>query len=365
VLRYVSATMDSVFAERFGVDLLVETARLWMSVGHLNRRHELCIDGVTGPDEYSALMDNNIYTNLMAQRNLSAAADFAEHYPTAANRLKVTAREIASWRRWARKVHLPYDRDLRVHKQATQFTDREEWDFKTTLTDQYPLFLHHPYFDLYRKQVIKQADIVLAMHLRGDAFTAEEKARNFAYYEARTVRDSSLSSCTQSIIAAEVGAMHLAYDYLGEAVLMDLHDVEHNVTEGLHMGSLAGAWQAVVAGLGGMRHHGASLGFAPRLPHGIGRLTFRMTFQDRLLKVTIGRTRVTYRLLRGQPIRFDHFGDEVRLARTTHVTCPIPGLSAAEEPTQPAGRAPVRRGKRPPRHLRRDGKAGRRRGAVV
>ena len=352
VLRYVSATEDSKFEEKFGVDLLVETARLWMSVGHLNRRGDLCIDGVTGPDEYSAVMDNNVYTNLMAQRNLGAAADAAERHKASAKRLNVSAREISSWRRWARNVHVPYDRDLGVHKQATQFTDHQAWDFDNTPTDHYPLFLHYPYFDLYRKQVIKQADLVLAMHLRGDAFTPEEKARNFAYYEALTVRDSSLSSCTQSIMAAEVGAMQLAYDYLGEAALMDLHDLERNVADGVHMGSLAGAWQAVVAGLGGMRHHGANLSFGPRLPEGIRRLEFRMTFQGRLLKVTVGRARATYRLLRGNPIRFDHFGQELRLTRRAAVSRPIPRLKPVDEPKQPAGRAPAHRGAAPPRQLR-------------
>src|SRR4029077_9526742 len=151
---------------------------------------------------------------------------------------------------------------------ASDFTKHQHWDFKRTRPDQYPLFLHFPYFDLYRKQVVKQADLVLAMHLRGDAFTAEEKARNFAYYEELTVRDSSLSSSTQAVLAAEVGLMQLAHDYLGEAALMDLHDLEHNAAGGVHLASLAGAWHAVVAGLGGMRHHGADLSFGPRLPPG-------------------------------------------------------------------------------------------------
>jgi alpha,alpha-trehalose phosphorylase len=352
VLRYVSATGDAKFEEAVGVELLVETARLWMSVGHLNRYGHFCIDGVTGPDEYSALMDNNIYTNLMAQRNLVAAADAAERHQRAAKRLKVTRREISTWRRWARTVHLPYDRELGVHKQATQFTDHEAWDFEQTSIDHYPLFLHYPYLDIYRKQVIKQADLVLAMHLRGDAFTAEQKARNFAYYEALTVRDSSLSSCTQSIMAAEVGAMQLAHDYLGEAALMDLHDLEHNVADGVHMGSLAGAWQAVVAGLGGMRHHGAELSFAPRLPPGIRRVAFRMTFQERLLRVTVARSRATYELLRGHSIRFDHFGEEVRLTRRAPLTRTIPRLEPVKEPDQPQGRAPAHRGAAPPRPLR-------------
>ena len=121
---------------------------------------------------------------------------------------------------------VPYDERLGVHPQSEGFTDHARWDFEGTGPDQYPLLLHFPYFDLYRKQVVKQADLVLALHLRGDAFTAEEKERNFAYYEALTVRDSSLSACTQAVVAAEIGHLELAYDYLGEAALVDLADLD-------------------------------------------------------------------------------------------------------------------------------------------
>ena len=356
VLRYVSATNDLEFEEKVGVELLVETARLWISVGHHERGGLFRIDGVTGPDEYSALADNNLYTNLMAQRNLVAAADAVGRHGRVAKRLKVTAAEVKAWRRAADRMFIPYDEDLEVHRQASDFTKHERWDFRRTRPDQYPLFLHFPYFDLYRKQVIKQADLVLAMHLRGDAFTAEQKARNFAYYEPLTVRDSSLSSSTQSIIAAEVGHIQLAHDYLGEAALMDLHDLEHNVRDGVHMGSLAGAWLAVVAGLGGMRHHGDTLGFAPRLPSGIQRLSFRLTFLDRLIKVTVNRSRATYSLVRGKPISFEHYGKELRLTSRSPVGRPIPTIASLPEPKQPPGRAPARRGQEKPRELRPTGR---------
>jgi alpha,alpha-trehalose phosphorylase len=354
VLRYVTATNDLRFEATVGVELLVETARLWISLGHHDRNGHFRIDGVTGPDEYSAVADNNLYTNLMAQRNLTAAADAATRHRAVANRLKVSAAEVKAWRKAAEHMFIPYDEALDVHQQASGFTHHERWDFKRTKPDQYPLFLHFPYFDLYRKQVVKQADLVLAMHLRGDAFTDAQKARNFAYYEALTVRDSSLSSSTQSIIAAEVGHLQLAHDYLGEAALMDLNDLEHNVRDGVHMGSLAGAWLAVVAGLGAMRHNGNSLGFAPRLPPRIQRLTFRVTFLDRLLKVTVNRSRVTYTMVRGKPLTFDHYGTRLHLTSGHPIVRSIPRLPALEEPKQPPGRAPARRGQETgPRDLRR------------
>src|SRR5438093_1243617 len=352
VLRYVTATRDGRFEREYGAELLIETARLWASLGHFDRDGKFRIDGVTGPDEYSALADNNLYTNLMAQRNLVAAAAAARSNRAVAKRLKVPVAATERWRSAAENVYIPHDPDLKIHKQASQFTDHEAWEFAKTRPDQYPLFIHFPYFDLYRKQVVKQADLVLAMHLRGDAFNAEEKARNFAYYEAITVRDSSLSSCTQAIIAAEVGHLQLAHDYLGEAALMDIDDLEHNVRDGVHMGSLAGAWLAAVHGLGGMRHHGDSLGFSPRLPPRIRRLTFRVGFLGRLIKVSLNHERVTYTMMSGRALTFDHFGKPVRLTTRAPVIRPIPALRAGPAPKQPPGREPARRGRSPPSRLR-------------
>src|SRR5579875_3123230 len=263
VTQYVEATGDVEFEKEVGLELLVETARLWRSLGYLNiATNQFRIDGVTGPDEYSAIHDNNVYTNLMAQHNMYAAANAAERYPEKAKALGVDANEVASWREAAEKMYIPYDERLGVTPQDENFTEHEVWDFAHTRPEQYPLLLHFPYFDLYRKQVLKQADLVLAMQLFSNAFTFEQKVRNFAYYEPLTVRDSSLSANTQAVIAAEVGQLQLAYDYLGEAALMDLNDLEHNVRDGVHMASLAGAWTALVGGFGGMRLQNGELSFA-------------------------------------------------------------------------------------------------------
>src|SRR5438105_4984021 len=215
----------------------------------------------------------------MAKSNLRGAAQGVKLYPEKARALGVEADEAASWREAAEKMLIPYDERLGVTPQDESFTEHEVWDFASTRPDQYPLLLYFPYFDLYRKQVIKQADLVLAMYLRSDAFTAEQKARNFAYYEPLTVRDSSLSASMQAVIAAEVGQLQLAYDYLGEAALVDLHDLHHNVRDGVHMASLAGAWTALVAGFGGMRLQSGSLSFAPRLPDALVRLAFHILFR--------------------------------------------------------------------------------------
>src|SRR3954454_8316340 len=299
VARYRAATDDDEFERDVGLELLVETARLWRSLGHHDSHGRFRIDGVTGPDEYSAIADNNVYTNLLARKNLYAAADAVARHPRHAGALGADFEEAAVWRDAAEDMVVPWDEELGVHPQSEGFTDHQWWDFAATRPDQYPLLLHFPYFELYRKQVVKQADLVLALHWCGDSFSAEEKARDFAYYERLTVRDSSLSACTQAVVAAEVGHLELAYDYFGEAALMDLRDLQQNTRDGLHIASLAGAWIVAVAGFGGMRDHDGELRFAPRLPRAITRLAFRMTYRGSRFAVEIGQDEAAYELLEG------------------------------------------------------------------
>jgi alpha,alpha-trehalose phosphorylase len=344
VVRYVDTSEDDEFARGPGLDLLVNTARLWASVGHTTADGGFRIDGVTGPDEYSAIADNNVYTNLMARKNLLAAADAADRFADRAGELDVDAAEIADWRRAADHMVVPYDERLGVHSQAEGFTDHQVWDFESCTPEDYPLMLRYPYFDLYRKQVVKQADLVLAMYLCPDEFTPEQKARNFAYYEALTVRDSSLSAGVQAVLAAEVGHAELAADYLGEAAMMDLDDLESNTRDGLHIASLAGAWQALVAGFGGMRHRvGEPLRFAPTLPPGVSRLAFRLYFRGRLLSVEITDGTATYTLLAGKPMALRHYDESCTVDTDRPASVALPARPHLDPPRQPAGRAPRRR----------------------
>lgn len=343
VSRYQAAAEDDAFEREAGLELLVETARLWLALGHQDDEGRFRIDGVTGPDEYSAIADNNVFTNLMAEHNLRSAADAVERHSDRASELGVDVEEAAAWRYAAKAVFIPYDEKLSVHPQAEAFTQHQAWDFAHTAEGRYPLFLHFPYFDLYRKQVVKQADLVLALHLRGDAFSEEAKARDFAYYEALTVRDSSLSACTQAVVAAEVGYLELAYDYFGEAAMIDLDDLEHNTRDGLHIASLAGAWIVAVAGFGGMRDHGGSLSFAPRLPERLSRLAFGLCFRGRRLKVEVEHRQTRYSLLEGDPLEITHHGETVHVMVEEPMTRAIPAPATREVPTQPFGRAPAQR----------------------
>jgi alpha,alpha-trehalose phosphorylase len=283
----------------------------------------------------------------MAQQNLRAAADVAERHPDRSRRAAVSDAEIADWREAADTMVIPFDHTLGVHAQSESFTNHQFWDFASTGPEKYPLLLHFPYFDLYRKQVVKQSDLVLAMYLRGDAFSAEQKRTNFDYYERLTVRDSSLSACTQSVMAAEVGYLALAYDYLAEAALMDLEDLEHNTRDGLHVASLAGTWIALVAGLGGMRERDGSLGFSPRLPRGITRLAFGVVFRGRRLNVETTIAQTVYSLINGDALELFHFAEAITVSMGQPVVCVRSGdegsTSLLPAPTQPAGRAPLHR----------------------
>jgi len=340
VVRYISVTGDEAFERDIGVELLAQTARLWCSLGHHDPAGRFRIDGVTGPDEYSAIADNNVYTNLMAQHNLVSAADAAQRHPDRAQDLGITAEEIGAWRDAAMAMVVPFDGALGVHSQAEGFTSHEIWDFDATSDNQYPLLLHFPYFNLYRKQVVKQADLVLAMHLRGAAFTTAEKARNFTYYEALTVRDSSLSACTQAVLAAETGHLDLAYDYLTEAALMDLDDREHNTRDGLHVASLAGTWIALVSGFAGLRESDGNVAFCPRLPAGITRLALTICVQNSRLNVEITPTTTTYRVLDGQPLPLLHDGQPLVVSAGSPISSPTLSAPICAAPTQPRGRAP-------------------------
>ena len=345
VVRYFNATFDDDFDRDFGAELLIETARLWASLGHFDVEHGFRIDGVTGPDEYTAVVDNNVFTNLMAQRNLREAAEAVKRQPDTAGRLGVEEEEVEVWLRAAALMAVPYDTQRGVHMQSDAFTHHEEWDFEHTPPENYPLLMHYPYFDIYRKQVIKQADLVMALHLRGDSFTLEEKIADFAYYEARTTRDSSLSASQQAIVAAETGHLQLAYDYWGEAALTDLQNLHQNSGHGLHIAALAGGWSVAVAGFGGMRDHNGELTFGPRLPERITRLRFRVVYRGRKLTVTVTPGQATYRLEDGEPLDIRHHGRQVTVDHKDLVL-DIPPAPQVEPVTQPKGCEPRRRSRK-------------------
>ncbi|HEX8105528.1 MAG TPA: glycosyl hydrolase family 65 protein [Solirubrobacteraceae bacterium] len=343
VRRYLWATGDEEFEAGPGLDLLVGTARLWRSIGHHDAQGNFRIDGVTGPDEYTALVDNNVYTNLMAARNLRVAADVAVRHPQRAGELGVDEEEIAGWRDAAKAIVIPYDHDLKITQQSTGFTRLRKWDFEGTPKDQYPLLLHFHNYLLYSSQVIKQADLVFALFMFGDQFSHEQKVRDFEYYEPITVRDSSLSAAIQGIVAVEVGQPDLAYDYLSETAFIDLRDLAFNTKDGVHLAALSGAWLLAVCGFGGLRDHGETLSFAPRLPSRLTRLNFRLVYRGRRLEVEVNAKEAVYELVQGEALEIVHNGDPIELNPGVKEvrSCEPPARDASSEP--PPGRMPPRR----------------------
>jgi trehalose/maltose hydrolase-like predicted phosphorylase len=280
----------------------------------------------------------------MAANNLRVAADAAKRHPDKAGAMGVTTAEMATWRDAADAVNIPYDEELGVHQQCEGFTNFAEWDFETNKT--YPLLMHEAYVKLYPAQVIKQADLVLAMQWQSHAFTPEQKARNVDYYERRMVRDSSLSACSQAVMCAEVGHLELAHDYAYEAGLIDLRDLHHNTRDGLHMASLAGAWMSLVNGFGGLRDDEGIMSLDPQLPDGISRLRFRLRWRECRLTVDADHENVTYTLRDGPDggLTIVHAGEEVTLSTESPSTFPVRRREALlPTPPQPAGREPLHR----------------------
>ncbi|QIQ88312.1 glycosyl hydrolase family 65 protein [Erythrobacter sp.] len=350
--KYVAITGDTEFMARYGAEILIETARFWLDLGFFSSRRDgrFCINGVTGPDEYNALVDNNYFTNLMAQHNLRLAArTLATLDPEAKAQVAAATNlgpaEPDGWLEAAERMYLPQDERLGVHPQDDSFLDKEVWDFARTPEENYPLLLHYHPLNLYRAQVVKQADTLLAMFLMNGHFSAAEKKRNFDYYDPITTHDSSLSVCIQSIIASEIGYADKAIDYFDFAATMDLSDIGGNVRHGAHVASIGGTWMALVYGFAGLRDGDGTIAFSPRLPDRWSRLCFALTIRGRRLRIAIDRARTVYRLERGDPIEIVHEGEALRLSpeepemTRSNRKCPPPPRPGpgAVDPAMPEG----------------------------
>jgi alpha,alpha-trehalose phosphorylase len=324
--KYVQVTGDAQFLQDCGAEMLVETARLWLDLGFYSKTKggKFCINAVTGPDEYNTVVNNNAYTNLMARENLRYAAETIESlggkdpeaYRALVHKTALEPRETHAWRAAAENMYVPYDEKLGIIPQDDSFLDREPWDIPNTPREHYPLLLFYHPLNIYRKQVIKQADVVLAMFLLGDAFSPEAKKRNFDFYDPLTTGDSSLSSCVEAIIAAQIGDVEKAIRYGMAALLMDLADVGGNVRDGCHIASMGGTWMMFVYGFGGMRDDDGTLSFWPRrAPQDNAILRFPLTYRGQRLEVEIDQERVEYTLLDGECLVIRHETEEVRLTR--------------------------------------------------
>jgi alpha,alpha-trehalose phosphorylase len=322
--KYVAATGDEPFLEDCGAEMLVETARLWLDLGFYSEAKggRFCINGVTGPDEYNTVVNNNAYTNLMARENLRYAVKTIEtlrsrkpeSYVGLVERTALEPSELKAWALAAASMYVPYDEGLKIIPQDDSFLDKEPWDFQKTPSERYPLLLFYHPLNIYRRQVIKQADVILAMFLLGDTFSREEKKRNFQFYDPLTTGDSSLSSCIEAIVAAQIGDTDKAIKYGVAALLMDLADVGGNVKDGCHIASMGGTWMMLTYGLAGMRDDDGTLSFWPRrAPEDGAKLRFPLTYRGQMLEVEVGGDLVEYNLRKGDCLVIRHEREEIQL----------------------------------------------------
>jgi alpha,alpha-trehalose phosphorylase len=326
--KYVNATGDDEFLSEYGAEMLVETARLWYDLGFFSDRKDgkFCINGVTGPDEYKAVVNNNTYTNLMARENLRYASETIEKlqirqteaFERLRQRTGLNWSEVEAWRRAADNMYVPFDAATGVFPQDDSFLERQPWDFANTPPERYPLLLFYHPLNIYRHQVIKQADVLLAMFLLGHEFSLEAKRRNFNYYDPLTTGDSSLSSCIEAIAALEIGEYDKAVTYARAALLMDLADVGGNVKDGCHIASMGGTWMVFAYGFGGLRDYHGQLSFRPqRPPEGQASLHFSITWRGQLLEIEISPDSTTYNMREGTGLTIRHDGEEITLSPQT------------------------------------------------
>ncbi|MET1063855.1 MAG: glycosyl hydrolase family 65 protein [Arthrobacter sp.] len=325
--RYIWASGDQAFRETLGSELLIETARMWASLGFFGKDGLFHIHGVTGPDEYTAVVNDNLYTNVMARFNLRAAA--ALDHP------EIDDAEREFWEQAANRMQLPYDEDLQVHAQDNDFMTLEPWDW-TTPRSKYPLLLHFHPLVIYRHQVLKQADSVLAMFLQWQDFSAEEKRRAFDFYDPITTGDSTLSACVQGIMAAEVGYGDAALNHFTHALFIDLDDTHGNTIDGVHIASTGGVWSSLVSGFAGLRDQGAVPYFDPRLPADWDGLSFHLKIQGRLLKLELEQGAISLTVREGAPLDVDVRGELFTVDGDT-VRVPLAPVAAPEPTIFPSG----------------------------
>ncbi|MDR1441863.1 MAG: hypothetical protein LBJ02_05680 [Bifidobacteriaceae bacterium] len=310
--QYLRATHDFGFLEREAIDILVETARMWRGLGFMREAGkgapvEFYIHGVTGPDEYTTVVNDNLFTNVMARFNLRAAARAVRlleannplAYSKAVSRLGLKPDETAGWVEAADAMHIPYDPSLGIHPQDDQFLQKEIWDLDSTPASKRPLLLHYHPLVIYRFQVLKQTDVVLAQFLCARDFTAEEKLADFDYYDPLTTGDSSLSAVAQAIMAAEVGYQELAQKYFFAALYVDLSNLHGNAIDGVHVASAGGVWSSVVFGFCGLRDYEGRLSFHPRLPELWEGITFQLAFSGARISVHLTQEEIEFTLVDG------------------------------------------------------------------
>lgn len=320
VHTYLQATDDSEFGMNEGLEILIETARFYETYGHYDELRDgaFVLNDVTGPDEYTAIVNNNFYTNLLAKHNLNYAIEWVEKAldeknedgQAALEKVAFEKAELDAWKKAADNMFLPYDEKQQLTMQDDSFFHKKVWDFDNTPEENYPLLLHYHPLTIYGHQVNKQADTVLAQFLFSTEFSLEQKERDYHYYEAITTHDSSLSRSVFGMMASDLGDLEKAYNYFMDTALMDITNMQGNTNDGVHTANMGGTWMSIVYGFGGLRIADNTLHFSPKLPKQWNKLSFTIQFKGRTLQLTIKPEGSKYTLLEGEPLEINHFGEK-------------------------------------------------------
>ena len=349
--KYRDITGDTDFLYRDGAAVLVETARMWADLGFWRTEADgskrFHIHGVTGPDEYTAVVNNNMFTNVMARANLRLAAELMQELeesdPSCWERLvqtlDVVPEEIEEWKACAEGMLIPFDETFGIHPQDEKFLFSELWDLENTPADKFPLLLHFHPLVIYRFQVLKQADVVLALFLQGDQFTLAQKRADFEYYDPITTGDSTLSGVVQSVIAAEGGYQDMAMQYFLTGLYVDLADLHANSRDGVHIASTGGVWNALVFGFGGLRDYHGDISFDPRLPKDWEYLRFPLQIRGSRLRVMLERDAIFFEVETGGPVEVSVRGQRFVIKPGAQTRVPLE--HQGEELPSLKGRHPV------------------------
>lgn len=276
---YHKVTGDDAFMER-AKSVIYETANFWLSYGFFSKRG-FEIHEVTGPDEYTALVNNNYYTNKMAQQNLKYAAELAQQFGDKDEKSKL-------WAEAAQKMYFVPVNEAGITPQDESFLTKEVWHFEDTPSENYPLLLNYHPMKIYKHQVLKQADTLLGHMIFAGETKREQMGRDFDYYEPMTTHDSSLSRAVYGVVASHLGRHDLAYEFFKDAATMDLTDLQGNASHGIHAANMGGSWLGLIYGFAGL--HLTADGFAVKnnLPKEIKGLRFKIKFKGQTKIFEIG-----------------------------------------------------------------------------
>ena len=318
-VNYYIATGDLDFMLEAGLEVLLETSRLWMDLGCLNADGKFVLNVVTGPDEYTCMVNNNYYTNAAAKYNLNWTVKIHDLLDKAGmtrdidKRLNISSEELVSFSEAARNMLLPYDEELGINPQDDSFLSKPVWDLENTPKEDFPLLLHYHPLHLYRYQVCKQADTVLAYFMFENEQSRGVMKKSYEYYEKITTHDSSLSTCVFSIVASRLGMKEKAYSYFGDSAKLDLMNTHNNTKHGIHTANMGGCYMAIVNGFACLRMTENGISLSPGVPENWKGYKFKFVYRKRLIKVIIDKENVSIELLEGEPLSVRVYDKEIEL----------------------------------------------------